>query len=346
MDENSTEINTEKFKALYSKFSKITRVNNMLQGACDHFLKDTSFNIDLTKVTMLNLSNVLARYGNNIKELKEIDKEDDVIKNKLFLGKFELLGASFYKNAKESVYFNLFESLIFAYNTNINRWNESPNIPSQRPQPENPIILQDSIQSFEREMDEYNTVGRAKHYWESIKKHYNKNVEIKEELANLYSEKGITSFSKTYNNIATEENTAKNWWLFLTAFSTAIAVLLTMSSLFCIFFTENPTNMLERFPWTMVFVLVALWTSHRYSAARRNHLIYRHLAATLTTFKTFEESVSEEQKSLLLFEIAKVLFPPPIDKRTENQKELGNMIDLVKTFNQQGIFNSKSKGDE
>jgi len=164
---------------------------------------------------------------------------------------------------------------------------------------------------------------------------------IKEEIEALYSKAGITSFSKDYHNIAEEERKAKDKWLWATGICGAIAVIIALITLCQLFFSNTPINYFDRLPWALFLAISALWTAHKYSIARRNHLIYRHLATTLSTFKAFERPDDKKYQSLLLFEIAKVIFPPPIDKRTENQRELGNMIDLVKTISVQDTFKIK-----
>lgn len=167
---------------------------------------------------------------------------------------------------------------------------------------------------------------------------------IKEEIEALYSKAGITSFSKDYHNIAEEERKAKNVWLVVAGICGILAVGVALITLYQLLSPEKTVDFMEyfkRLPWALFLVVSALWTAHKYSVARHNHLIYRHLATTLSTFKAFERPDDKEYQSLLLFEIAKVLFPPPVNKQSENQRELSNMIDLVKTISAQDAFKIK-----
>lgn len=163
----------------------------------------------------------------------------------------------------------------------------------------------------------------------------------------LLTKAGISSFSKDYDKIAINENSAKLLWLLVTIGFGGTALYLAQDALSISLISGEYKDILLSLPRTIIFIVAALWTSHKYSIARRNHLVYRHLASTLSTFNAFDKTVKGEHRSLLLFEMAKVLFPPPLNNRTENQRELGNMIDLLKTISSQNIFygNKSSSND-
>lgn len=165
-------------------------------------------------------------------------------------------------------------------------------------------------------------------------------IEIKE----IYANTGVHLFATEFGDISKKERIAKFIWLAI-SICTIIAILSYLYHFNSLIISDDGKILLNNFneilysliikiPTVLVLLLSFSWASKRYASARDKEMIYRHIASTLHTFKSFYNSVDENHKSLVLMEAAKVIFPAPSDKNSDTTFDAAKMLDIVKLLSQ------------
>ena len=176
-------------------------------------------------------------------------------------------------------------------------------------------------------------------------------INTKNEIANLYNEikeiyanTGVHLFATEFSDIAKKERIAKFIWLSISIF-TIIVILLYLyyfnkliisddGKILLNSFNEVLYSLIIKIPTVLILLLSFSWASKRYASARDKEMIYRHIASTLHTFKSFYNSVDENHKSLVLMEAAKIIFPAPSEKSSDTTIDAAKMLDIVKLLSQ------------
>lgn len=161
----------------------------------------------------------------------------------------------------------------------------------------------------------------------------------KDEVRDIYANTGVHLFATEFNDIAKKEKFAKIIWLLVSM----TMIVCTLIYLFYINsyvidkidvgsnkYHEALYVFVVRMPTIFILLLGFSWVSKRYIAAREKEIVYRHIASTLHTFKSFYGAVDESHKSLVLMEAAKVIFPPPSEKDSTASYDGARMLDVVK----------------
>ena len=168
--------------------------------------------------------------------------------------------------------------------------------------------------------------------------------QIYNEIKEIYANTGVHLFATEFGDIAKKERIAKFIWLAI-SMCTIIAILSYLYHFNSLIISDDGKIILNSYneilysltikiPTVLVLLLSFSWASKRYSSARDKEMIYRHIASTLHTFKSFYNSVDENHKSLVLMEAAKVIFPAPSDKNSDTNIDAIKMLDVVKLLSQ------------
>lgn len=166
----------------------------------------------------------------------------------------------------------------------------------------------------------------------------------RDEIKEIYANTGVHLFATEFGDIAKKERIAKFIWLAI-SICTIIAILSYLYHFNSLIISNDGKILLNNFneilysliikiPTVLVLLLSFSWASKRYASARDKEMIYRHIASTLHTFKSFYSSVDENHKSLVLMEAAKVIFPAPSDKNSDTTFDAAKMLDVVKLLSQ------------
>ena len=160
----------------------------------------------------------------------------------------------------------------------------------------------------------------------------------------------LKGFSYHYSEIQSEENTTKNLWLFFVIILGLFLLLVIGESLHNFFYDEmfDFKKSILKSIYLGALAIIFIWLCKQYALSKRQFLVYRHLASSMTAYKLIDTGLSTESdeklKSTLLCEIAKTIFPIPDGKATDSQQlPLMQILDLVKNVTNQEKNDSTTK---
>lgn len=152
---------------------------------------------------------------------------------------------------------------------------------------------------------------------------------------------GLSGFAQHYGDIMKKEKIAKNLWLLLVIALGLVLLTCIGFSLYSFLTSDfDLSKTIFKTIYTVLLILIFLWTCRQYAFSKRQFLIYRHLASAISSYSLIDKSLSPNDadlKKALLCEVAKTIFPIPDGKVADSQQiPLMQILDLAKSATNKG----------
>lgn len=149
---------------------------------------------------------------------------------------------------------------------------------------------------------------------------------------------GLSEYAGSFATIASEETTAKRWWLIVSIVFGISAIFILGVNLYDIYSKELviPLNQFVQKALTSIFLFIAaFWCSRKYYISRNQEISYRHIAAILKAYSMFKSTAPDAvEQQIIITEMAHAIFTLPklpSAKCAENS-DFTKMIELLKIF--------------